>query len=124
LAVERLLVVVFDDDEDTRVLFCRLLNSGGFQAVPVESGRECSSVVAQEDVDAILLDLLMPEIDGFQYLRRLREERAIVPPVIVVTVRDDQEAQRQAKELGVADYLVKPVFRRQLLNAVRRCSKT
>ena len=71
-------------------------------------------------MDVILLDLMMPEMDGFQVCRKLKEDPSTAEiPVIMVTARDDLDARAEGMRLGVSDFLAKPVFRRQLANRIR-----
>ncbi len=68
----------------------------------------------------ILLDLMMPEMDGFQVCRKLKEDPSTAEiPVIMITARDDLDARAEGMRLGVSDFLAKPVFRRQLANRIR-----
>jgi PleD family two-component response regulator len=115
----RPIVLVVDDDSDTRKIFERFLIRD-FNILSVASALECLETLDRERVDLILLDLLMPEIDGLTLLQRIRDTSATARiPVIVVTVWDHGASMRKAKTLGVKEYLIKPVVRRQLLRSVK-----
>jgi DNA-binding response OmpR family regulator len=76
--------------------------------------------LAAHPIDVILLDLMMPDMDGFAVMRELKKDPLTAEiPVIMVTARDDLNARSEGMRLGVADFLAKPVFRKQLGNRIR-----
>jgi CheY-like chemotaxis protein len=84
------------------------------------NGREALHRLQEGNPDVILLDLMMPDMDGFQVCRALKEDpRTAEIPVIMITARDDLDARAEGMRLGVSDFLAKPVFRRQLANRIR-----
>jgi two-component system, cell cycle response regulator len=113
-------IMVVDDDPDTVSILARHLRREGFVAVEAISGPDCLKLAREEPVDVILLDLMMPEMDGFQVCRKLKEDPSTAEiPVIMITARDDLDARAEGMRLGVSDFLAKPVFRRQLANRIR-----
>ncbi|HXW83246.1 MAG TPA: response regulator [Candidatus Binataceae bacterium] len=113
-------VMVVDDDPDTVSILARHLQREGFQAIEASSGRECLRLLQQQEVDVILLDVMMPEMDGFEVCKALKNDPATAEiPVIMITARDDIDARAEGMRLGVADFLAKPVFRRQLAGRIR-----
>lgn len=113
-------IMVVDDDPDTVSILARHLQREGFDAIEAISGVECLRLVQAHRVDVILLDLMMPEMDGFQVCRMLKENpKTAEIPIIMITARDDLDARAQGMRLGVSDFLAKPVFRRQLANRIR-----
>jgi DNA-binding response OmpR family regulator len=112
--------MVVDDDPDTVSILARHLQREGFDAIQAISGVECLRLVQAQRVDVILLDLMMPEMDGFQVCRMLKENpKTAEIPIIMITARDDLDARAEGMRLGVSDFLAKPVFRRQLANRIR-----
>jgi two-component system, cell cycle response regulator len=112
--------MVVDDDPDTVSILARHLQREGFVAIEAISGAECVRIAQERPVDVILLDLMMPDMDGFQVCRALKEDpRTAEIPVIMITARDDLDARAEGMRLGVGDFLAKPVFRRQLANRIR-----
>jgi two-component system, cell cycle response regulator len=112
--------MVVDDDPDTVSILARHLQREGFVAIEAISGAECVRIAQERPVDVILLDLMMPDMDGFQVCRALKEDpRTAEIPVIMITARDDLDARAEGMRLGVSDFLAKPVFRRQLANRIR-----
>ena len=113
-------IMVVDDDPDTVSILARHLQREGFAAIEASSGAECLRIVHEHPVDVILLDLMMPEMDGFQVCRALKQDPDTAEiPVIMITARDDLDARAEGMRLGVSDFLAKPVFRRQLANRIR-----
>lgn len=113
-------VMVVDDDPDTVSILARHLQREGFVAIEAVSGAECLRIAREHPVDVILLDLMMPDMDGFEVCRALKEETHTAEiPIIMITARDDLDARAEGMRLGVSDFLAKPVFRRQLANRIR-----
>jgi two-component system response regulator MprA len=112
---ERLLVV--DDDPDVRDSLGRALRCAGYSIATAANGGEALDSVARSPVDLIVLDVLMPIVDGFDVCHRLRE-RGDDTPVLVLTARDTVEDRVTGLAVGADDYLVKPFALRELLARV------
>ena len=111
-------VLVVDDNEDNRYTLKRRLRKEGYTDVSfAANGKEALSILADEDFDLVLLDIMMPEMDGQTVLERLREQGRLANlPVIVISALDDFETVVRCIELGAEDYLPKP-FNATLLRA-------
>jgi two-component system response regulator MprA len=119
----RLLVV--DDDNDVRDSLRLALGYAGYAVTTAANGAEALSAVAQSPVDLIILDVLMPMLNGLDACRALRS-RGDVTPVLVLTARDAIDDRVAGLEAGADDYLVKPFALRELLarvNALLRRTK-
>jgi two-component system response regulator MprA len=112
----RLLVV--DDDPDVRESLERALRVAGYAVTTAVHGADALDQLARTPVDLIVLDVLMPIVDGFDACRRLRE-RGNATPVLVLTARDAVEDRVTGLEAGADDYLVKPFALRELLARIR-----
>jgi two-component system response regulator MprA len=112
----RLLVV--DDDPDVRDSLSRALRLAGYSVTTAVHGAEALDLLARSPVDLIVLDVLMPIVDGFDACRMLRE-RGDATPVLVLTARDAVDDRVTGLEVGADDYLVKPFALRELLARVR-----
>ena len=112
----RLLVV--DDDPDVRDSLERALRHAGYAVTTAVHGADALDSVARSPVDLIVLDVLMPMVDGFDACRRLRE-RGDATPVLVLTARDAVDDRVTGLEVGADDYLVKPFALRELMARVR-----
>jgi len=117
-----LLVLVVDDDEDLRVLARKALIRAGHRVLEAAGGVEGLEMVASHRPDLIMLDLSMPDVDGFEVLRRLRlAESGRMLPVIVLTAHGDEQSARDSFALGASDFLAKPFTAPQLDARVRSC---
>jgi DNA-binding response OmpR family regulator len=113
-------ILVVDDDLDTVAILSRHLQREGFVPIEASSGAQCLKLVLENEVDVILLDLMMPDMDGFQVVKALRDNPITADiPIIMITARDDLDARAEGMRLGVSDFLAKPVFRHQLAGRVR-----
>ena len=112
---ERLLVV--DDDQDVRDSLRRALGYAGYSVTTAANGAEALAAVAQAPVDLIILDVLMPMLNGLDTCRALRG-RGDATPVLVLTARDAIDDRVAGLEAGADDYLVKPFALRELLARV------
>jgi signal transduction histidine kinase len=108
LARPRLLIV--DDLRDNRILLTRRLRACGYEVVEAVDGFEALEALAREAFDAVVLDVVMPGMDGFAVLHAIRERHSDRDlPVIMATVRDGAEDVVQALREGANDYIVKPI---------------
>ena len=112
----RLLVV--DDDPDVRDSLQRALRHAGYAVTTAVHGADALDSVARSPVDLIVLDVLMPMVDGFDACRRLRA-RGDATPILVLTARDAIDDRVTGLEVGADDYLVKPFALRELTARVR-----
>jgi len=111
-------VLIVDDDPAQVRLVSSLLNTGGFKALQATSGRESVRVMVEDSPDLILLDNVMPELDGFETCRLIREISEI--PVIMLTGRRKSEEDIiRGFDCGADEYIFKPVGDRELLARVR-----
>jgi two-component system OmpR family response regulator len=120
MAGRRLLLV--DDEENLRSMLEAALRHNGFQVDNAANGREALAAVGAQQPDLILLDVMMPDLDGFEVCRRLRSD-GVKTPVLFLTARDATEDKVRGLTLGGDDYLVKPFSLDELVarvNAVLR----
>ncbi|WP_018990565.1 response regulator [Aromatoleum toluclasticum] len=114
------LLIVDDDPRNRRVLEAMLAGEG-YRVVSVGSGRESLAAVGAEPPAVILLDLMMPEMDGFEVVRRLRADAATQTiPIVAVTAIDDAGSRARLAAAGVVDVLGKPVERWTLRTCLGR----
>ena len=112
-------VLIIDDDADTRLLLSHILGRADYNTVTVESGAAAMKVLQEESVSVILLDLLMPGMNGLEFCGSLQSDIILSRiPVIMITSRADDETRRDALNAGVADFLPKSALSRKTL-----CSK-
>lgn len=113
-------VLVVDDDRSALDILKRLIEREGFTPLMADSGARALEILATETVDVILLDVMMPEMDGFQVCAELRaREKTRDIPVILVTAKDDMETRLTGMKLGVSEFLAKPINKHDLFARVR-----
>ncbi len=112
-------VLVTDDDEDLRLLCQMHLEIAGFRVVQAANGREALDVVASERPDLILLDLMMPVMDGWECLTELKSNGSSDIPVFVLTGKNQQSDQDKAFSLGASAFIAKPFQGSQLIDRIR-----
>ncbi len=113
---DKLILVV--DDEPRMVNFMRMnLELEGCRVISASNGREALEKARDEMPDVVLLDIMMPVMDGFETLRRLRQASSV--PVLVLTAKDDEEDRIKGLELGADDYIGKPFSHRELVSRIR-----
>ena len=111
-------VLIVEDDAKLAATICRGLRAEGIVADVAERGEDALWMAASTEFDALLLDVLLPGIDGFETCRRLREQR-VWTPIIMLTARDSVEDRVQGLDQGADDYLVKPFALTELLARLR-----
>ena len=110
-------ILVVDDKANVRQLLSEYLAGQGFKVVTATNGREALYAARHETPDVILLDIMMPEMDGYEFLQQYRRERSV--PVIIITAREEESDAVLGLELGADDYIVKPFRMRELVARVR-----
>lgn len=112
-------ILVVDDYEVNRDLLLRRLTIEGYETLGAENGEQALALIAKREFDLILLDVMMPGIDGFDVLATVRQDHTLAElPVILVTARDDSEDVVRGLELGANDYVTKPIDMSVLLARV------
>ena len=107
---EQARVLVVDDDPVARLMTTAHLEREGHQAIAAEGGAQALELARSGDVDVVLLDVVMPQMDGYQVLERLKADPALRHlPVVMVTSLDDPDSAVRCIELGADDYLPKPI---------------
>ncbi len=114
-------ILVVDDHRTTRLKLCLGLKQQGHTVSEAENGKQALELLRTEAFDLVLLDILMPEMDGYQVLGKMKEDRLLRDmPVIVISAMDDLESVVKGIELGAEDYLPKtfdPVLLRARIGA-------
>lgn len=114
------LILVVDDDRSTRRLMTTALKKSGFEVVEAENGLRALEVFELKRPDLVLLDVVMPEMDGFETCRRIRTHpNGPSVPVVIITGSDDYDAIGKAYEAGATDFFAKPINRKILSERVR-----
>lgn len=114
--MERPYVLVVDDNKITTKLMRRYLETNGFEAEEAYDGMECLEKVAVRQPSCIVLDVMMPRLDGFETVKILKHDVSTAQiPVVIVTALNDMATQVRAVEAGADDFLTKPVEEKLLV---------
>ena len=113
-------ILVIDDSQFFRTQINMILSNAGYTVLTTGNGEEGLELVRREKPDLALLDVVMPEMDGFEVCRILRDQESNnLMPIILLTSKDDQEDKLVGLELGADDYITKPFNERELLSRIR-----
>ena len=111
-------ILVVDDDADCRTILGHLLERSGYHTRRAASGEEAVLIALAEPIDVILLDVMMPGMDGFAVCEALHQAGKRIP-IILLTARDDIDVRLEGMHRGVSEFLTKPINRIELLARVR-----
>ena len=117
MPVKKTTIVAADDDPQLLRLVTRNLEFEGYEVLPVSDGQQALEQVEAHSPDLVLLDVMMPRMDGFTVCQRVREFSAV--PIIIVTARGQDQDKVRGLDLGADDYLTKPFSVDELLARVR-----
>ncbi|BCY16866.1 MAG: response regulator transcription factor [Chloroflexi bacterium] len=106
-------ILVVDDQASVRQLLHDYLTEQGFKVITATDGQSAIYTARHEEPDLILLDIMMPRMDGYDFLRQYRQERQT--PVIIITAREEETDAVVGLELGADDYVIKPFRMRELV---------
>ena len=110
-------ILLVDDEDAVQKLLAYPLERDGFRVLQARDGEEALARFADERVDLVVLDLMLPKVDGLEVCRRLRAESQV--PIIMLTARDDELDKVVGLELGADDYITKPFSIREFRSRVR-----
>jgi DNA-binding response OmpR family regulator len=110
-------ILLVDDEDAVQKLLAYPLERDGFRVVQARDGEEALTRFAQETVDLVVLDVMLPKLDGLEVCKRLRASSTV--PIIMLTARDDELDKVLGLELGADDYITKPFSIREFRSRVR-----
>ncbi len=110
-------ILLVDDEDSVQKLLAYPLEREGFRVLQARDGEEALARFAEEHVDLVVLDLMLPKLDGLEVCKRLRAESQV--PIIMLTARDDELDKVVGLELGADDYITKPFSIREFRSRVR-----
>ncbi|GAB4523564.1 MAG: hypothetical protein Tsb0014_01240 [Pleurocapsa sp.] len=119
------LILVADDDKSTRILLRLILQQEGYEIIEAENGQECLTAWQEHQPDMILLDAMMPIVDGFSCCQQIREqqEQDLTIPVLMITGLNDKKSVDRAFAAGATDYITKPIHPPVLRQRLKRILK-
>ena len=114
-------VLIVDDDPDMVMVLGMLMKVNGITALKAFGGVEGLEKARTDKPDVILLDIMMPDMDGYEVMKELRSDKTTKGiPVVFLTARTDEEYKERAETLGADGYITKPYDRDSLMETIRR----
>lgn len=101
-------ILVVEDNKNLRKLMCTYLTKNNYEALEAEDGEKALDIIDKEHIDLIISDIMMPNLDGYELTRQLREAKYNMP-ILMVTAKDNIEDKREGFLAGSDDYMVKPI---------------
>ncbi len=111
-------ILIVDDNENIRKLIEIYLKREGFNTLHASNGQEALDLIDKHKIDLIVLDIMMPIMDGYELTRELRDAGFIVP-ILMVTAKDTYPDKKKGFDLGIDDYLTKPIDMEELVLRVK-----
>ena len=112
-------VLVIDDEPDTLELIKLVLESGGFEVIPASSGVEALNIIETVRPKLVLLDIMMPDMDGWEVFRKIKEKDSSIPIAILTAKAQNIDKLLGLHVLKADDYITKPFSKDELLNKTR-----
>lgn len=101
-------ILVVEDDRELNKAVCSFLNRNGYEAIGCLNANEAYDALYENMLDLIVSDIMMPDIDGFEFAQSVREQNEDIP-ILFMTARDDITSKQRGFRIGVDDYMVKPI---------------
>lgn len=114
-------ILLVDDDVSIRITIKAVLENQGYKVIEVDSGEICLHICQHQIPDLILIDAVMPGMDGFScsdQLRKIFDDEC--PPILMITVLDDKDSIHRSLDVGITEYIIKPFDWSYLLHTIRR----
>ena len=111
-------ILVVEDDTELNLLFCRTLVRNGYQASGAPDAIKALEILEKENADLIISDVMMPGVDGFEFVRQLRDSKMTMP-IMLITAKSDIRDKQSGFLAGADDYMVKPVDLQEMLLRVQ-----
>lgn len=111
-------ILVVEDDANLNKIVCSYLNNNGFQAKGCLNAQDAYDAMYNNMFEMIISDIMMPEIDGFEFARTVRQVNKTIP-ILFMSAKDDLPSKQKGFQLGIDDYMVKPIEFDELLLRVR-----
>ena len=111
-------ILVVDDDKNTRMLFKAILEKVNYTVTLAEGGKEALEIMDKEQIDLVVLDIMMPGMDGYQLTRALREVNETLP-ILMVSAKQMPSDKHRGFDAGTDDYMVKPVEKEEFLLRIK-----
>ena len=114
-------ILVVEDDFNTRRLMCAVLERYGYHPIPATDGLDALEQLDKKHVDLVILDIMMPKMDGYEFTRILREGGNNLP-ILMVTAKETPADKHKGFIIGTDDYMTKPVDEEEMILQIGRAS--
>lgn len=111
-------ILVVDDDKHTRMLLRAILEEAGYTVTTANNGEEALDVLDREHIDLVVLDIMMPKMDGYEFTKTIRETNDALP-ILMVTAKQDAADEKQGFLVGTDDYITKPIDKEKMLLRIK-----
>jgi len=116
-------IMIVDNEPDTVKMVKTMLEMEGFKVTPAYSGKECLKKLKMEKFDLVILDIMMPEMSGWDVFERIRKKDKKTPIMFLTVMFAPKDRIKKLKKNGVCAYVTKPFGARELVNTVKKCLK-
>ena len=107
-------ILLVEDNSDLNLTVCRHLNLNTYMAFGCTNALDAYDILYDNKIDLIISDIMMPDVDGFEFAKNVREENPNIP-IIFMSAKDDLDSKKQGFHIGIDDYMVKPIDLDELL---------
>ena len=107
-------ILVLEDDAKLNYIVCSFLSDNGYHVISCKNAAEAFDRILEEPVKLIISDIMMPEIDGFEFASTIRKQDKSIP-ILFMTARDDINSKKKGYNIGIDDYMVKPIEMDELI---------
>ncbi|EET60782.1 response regulator receiver domain protein [Marvinbryantia formatexigens DSM 14469] len=111
-------ILVVDDDKHTRMLLQAILEEAGYTVTTADNGETALDVLDKEHIDLVVLDIMMPKMDGYEFTKTIRETNDALP-ILMVTAKQDAADEKQGFLVGTDDYITKPIDEEKMLLRIK-----
>jgi DNA-binding response OmpR family regulator len=111
-------ILIVDDDKNTRRLYQAVLENEGYQVFPAENGNDALNVMEREHIDLVIVDIMMPGMDGYEFTKTIRETKNSLP-ILMVSAKQLPEDKKKGFLVGTDDYMTKPVDEEEMLLRIK-----
>jgi len=122
MAIKKILIV--DDSPTERLILSKILTKNGYQVVMAESGAQAITVASETKPDLVLMDIVMPDVNGFQATRMFLKDQVLRDiPIVICSTKGQEIDKIWGKRQGAKDYIVKPIVADELLRKIAQFDK-
>jgi len=111
-------IMVVDDDKNTRIFFEAVLKEAGYTVCSAANGKEALTLLDCEHIDLVVLDIMMPEMDGYEFTKIIRESRSTLP-ILMVSAKQLPADKHKGFLVGTDDYITKPIDEEEMLYRIK-----